>query len=332
MRIQGNLFVIKSKTLCLICFSTACLLLFARCRDGSRTKQPSVQSSDAALWIADVPISVSDLSQEFKLYLVQRGLEYPNSKREFERRINECIDEMTIARILDREGKLRNIKEQVSSSDVAEFSQEPIDFPKGFESLEKDRKAWRDRVRKQILTMDVASAISEELMAGFEVSDLDVKAEYESRKSELKVPVELEVRVIKCTKRELADELYGKLKNGWDFIKLAAQYSVVRGKGEKGEPYQKSIVDFPEEIQPELLALGNGKFSKVCEYAGNYSIYYLENKLPERILSLNEVQDTLRQEIISRERSRRYRAWLKEQVAAVKILKGTPIPYEGASQ
>jgi len=131
--------------------------------------------------------------------------------------------------------------------------------------------------------------------------------------------------VIRVPDPDLAEDIYRKLKRGWSFIKLAENYSNFRDSGEKGQIVRRPLPEFPERFQQNLELLQPGRFTKVMStQKGNY-IYRLEKKYPERILPLEDVRDTLRQELIARASSRKFRAWLETRVQKIEITMGTPI-------
>jgi hypothetical protein len=321
-----------SKKFCYLLLEILAVASFAGCvQDASNPKSRPTEIPAVAFWIDNKPVTVPEFQIEFAFFLKQRSLAFPQSKDEFVRLIDGCLHEYVEGKVLETESIARSVSDPISGADVAELTQEPIDFPEGFKILEKDRKIWRDRVKKQMVFLETASRISEQLMADYEVEEGDLQTAYDSRKQEFIVPEEFEIREIKVAQKELADQIHARLQDGWDFLKLAAQYSIIRGIGAKGEIYRKAVDDFPEENLKEIRALAKSKFSRVFTYNESFMIYKMEGKIPQRILPFSEVRDTLAQEFRSKERSRRYREWLKAKTDAVEVMPGTPIPFPGVS-
>jgi hypothetical protein len=285
-----------------------------------------------AVWIGDKPITAEELQVALSIFLLERGLAQAQSLEEHERIVKDCINDMAESYVLRKEAQKRGITDETSNLEIAGMVDEDSEFPTGFEELEKNRKAWQQRVKERMVLMETASIIGQELANDLQTDESEIEGAYDREKDDFKVPMELDVRVIRSVDKSLIDDVWKKLKVGWSFIKLAEQYSNVRGKGAKGEVFREPITDFPLEFQPELTQLAKGKFSSILTFEEEYYVYLIEGRTPEHVLPLTAIRDTLVSELQSRERSHRYREWMKQKVAELDIHIGTPIPYPGAKE
>src|SRR5690242_9567255 len=94
-----------------------------------------------------------------------------------------------------------------------------------YEKAVKQQGLTDEQAREAIRQQLVSQAVFKKVTGDVKVSDSDIKAYYNSHKSQYVQPQTRDVRHILVPKKALADSLYAQLKSGANFAKLAKQYS-----------------------------------------------------------------------------------------------------------
>jgi len=304
------------------------ICLFSAC--GIKTPDENLpDNTPVAAWIGDQSIPQKELEVVLRIFMADRDMELPKTEEEFNLIIKNCLRDMAETLILFQEAKKRHLQIEALDLDPETFGIGTDELPEGFEALSDDRKVWIERVKKRFTSMEIASIIARDLSKGIEISDEEIQLYYTEQEKLFIVPMEMEVRVIRVFDPDLALDIHKKLLRGWSFIKLAENYSNLRGDGARGKIIRKSISDFPPEFTSELEALKPRKTSPILTNGEGYFTFRIERQYPEHILPFDEVRDTLREELMSRERSKRFRNWLNDQVSKTDIRIGTPVPLPG---
>ncbi len=87
-------------------------------------------------------------------------------------------------------------------------------------------------------------------------------------------PVYMHLSEILCRTFDYADSAYQALKTGEDFSKVAEHYSIESSNNMKASSLGKvDIYRYPEEIQDQLMKLGENEFTEPISYGENYIIF-----------------------------------------------------------
>lgn len=286
----------------------------------------SQKPASIGAWIAGEPIEYGSLKQTIQTYLAERGMEAPKDEMLYRQITFNVLRDLAEIRVLENEAKQLNLALDLSDKDLNELNELDTDMPSGFDSLADDRNEWKERLKKRISLLNVAAEVSKNVSADIQISDQQLKDEYERNRELYFEPVSFDLRMIRVFDQKLAETIRKNVQKGWSFLKLAEQYSTLRDAGAAGALMHISLSEFPPDVGPELSTLAERKISPVLATDDGFFIVYIEKRYPERSLSFEDVRDRIYDDLISRERSHRYREWMKGKVAGMSIQIGTPIP------
>jgi parvulin-like peptidyl-prolyl isomerase len=177
-------------------------------------------------------------------------------------------------------------------------------------TYEAHRKQIRERIIIGFLTH---KNVSSEVI----ISPHKVEAFYMAHTNEFKMEDEVKLRMIVFTNspsteapqpRKLAEEVLAKLKEGADFGQLAAVYSQVPQRREKGEWTERAILR--KEIADAAFKLKAGQYSDVIETPEACYLVLIEDIKSSHMKSLGEVRDQIEGTLRLEERSRLEKQWL----------------------
>jgi parvulin-like peptidyl-prolyl isomerase len=177
-------------------------------------------------------------------------------------------------------------------------------------TIEGHRKQIRERIIISILSH---KNVSSEVI----ISPHKVEAFYMAHKNEFKMEDEVKLRMIVLTNnpssdapqpRKLAEEILAKLKEGADFGQLAAVYSQVPQRREKGEWMERAILR--KEIADAAFKLKAGEHSDVVDTPEACYIILVEDVKSSHMKTLGEVRDQIEGTLKLEERARLEKQWL----------------------
>ena len=126
----------------------------------------------------------------------------------------------------------------------------------------------KDVIRSQI----ISEKLFKKVTSTVKVSDQEVKAYYNSHKSQYGQPQTREVRHILVAKKALADSLYAQLKAGANFAKLAKKYSKDPGSASNGGKLTISKGQTVPAFDKTAFGLKKGELSKPIHTQYGYHI------------------------------------------------------------
>jgi PPIC-type PPIASE domain len=309
--------------------TAAMFFLWLNSCDRVPDKEPQqVPSEVTAGWIDSDPVMGKEMIARMKIRLAERGLALPGTQDELLTLQMACLREIARNRIIVREGQQLSKNDEPLTLDMTDMLGQTVDLPDGFEALELERKNWLDRASYQFQLMTYAGRISDHLSQSVSPSEELIEAAYQDEIETFTIPMELELCMIRVSDQSLADDIREKLKKRWNFEKLAERFSNLTGEGANGKQCRKSITEFPESFAGDLRTLSLKRTSDVLTSYEGYYIFKIYARHPKRILPLKEVRDTLIEELVSRERSRRFNSWMEMELSQTDIQMGTPVPLQ----
>jgi len=175
-------------------------------------------------------------------------------------------------------------------------------------------EAHRKQIRERIIISFLSHKnVSSEVI----ISPHKVEAFYMAHTNDFKMQDEVKLRMIVLTNtpsleapqpRKLAEEILAKLKEGTEFGQLAAVYSQVPQRREKGEWMERAILR--KEISDAAFKLKAGEYSDVIETSDGCYIILVEDIKSSHMKSLGEVRDQIEGTLKLEERARLERQWL----------------------
>jgi parvulin-like peptidyl-prolyl isomerase len=167
----------------------------------------------------------------------------------------------------------------------------------------------RDAIREQL----VSQALFKKLTTEVKVSDADIKAYYDTHKTQYVQPESREVRHILVTKKALADSLYQQLKGGANFAKLAKQYSKDPGSAAKGGKLTVSKGQTVPQFDKTAFSLKTGQLSQpVHTQYGYHIIQALTAVKAASTTSLAQVRASIRQQLEQQKKNDKITKWLED--------------------
>ncbi len=120
-----------------------------------------------------------------------------------------------------------------------------------------------------------------------------------------------------------AREVYDKAKAGESFEALIEAYSDDKSTANKEEGYviYKGSGMFAEEVEKAALKLNEGEISEPVSSPLGYHIIKLYEKLPEKVFSLEEKKEEIKEVVLNDKRNEKWNALLEEWKKEAKIKK-----------
>ncbi len=152
------------------------------------------------------------------------------------------------------------------------------------------------------------------------VTDDEIKKYYENNKDEFKKPETYKLSYIFVKDEDKLKKVVNELKNGTSFEKVASLYSddeeTRKNKGFLGEV---SIDELSEPYRSVISKLKVGEYSDPIKVENGYQIIRIDEKIPEKIVTLEEVKDKIREKLLSEKQQSALENFIKELKSKSKI-------------
>jgi parvulin-like peptidyl-prolyl isomerase len=252
--------------------------------------------------------------------------QYSREPDMFQKKLSEAETD-SLQRLLDRqlilhEFKSLKVPETILDSEVDREIQQEI------QSRYMDRMTLQKTLQAEGITYEAhRKQIRERIIIGFLshknvsseviISPHKVEAFYIAHTNDFKMQDEVKLRMIVLTNtpsleapqpKKLAEEILAKLKEGTEFGQLAAVYSQVSQRREKGEWMERAILR--KEIADAAFKLKAGEYSDVIETSDGCYIVLVEDIKSSHMKSLGEVRDQIEGTLKLEERARLEKLWL----------------------
>jgi parvulin-like peptidyl-prolyl isomerase len=178
-----------------------------------------------------------------------------------------------------------------------------------YEKAVKQQGLTDEQAREEIRAQLISQALFKKITGGVHVSDADVKAYYDSHKTQYGQPESRDVRHILVPSKTLADSLYAQLKAGANFAKLAKRYSKDPGSASNGGKLTVSKGQTVPEFDKTAFSLKTGQLSKpIHTQYGYHIIQALSGIKPSKTSPLSAV----RSQIESQLKNEKVTKWLTD--------------------
>ncbi len=169
----------------------------------------------------------------------------------------------------------------------------------------------------QQIDFDTAAVVATEL--GYTPQ---VQQEEEVKASHILVKVEKDATPEeRAAAKKKIEEIRDKITKGGDFAKLAAEFSdCPSGKRDGGNLDWFGKGRMVPEFEAAAFKLKPGELSDIVETSFGYHIIKVTDKRAEKILGFDEVKEDLRQDLINREKGKKFMDWLKGQKEKVTFM------------
>lgn len=231
----------------------------------------------------------------------------------------EILDQLIEKKILLQEAKHRGI--QVSKEEISRaIEQMKGNYPESeFNELLKARsltlEQWKHDVTETLL---IDKLIDTVVTSTLSISEQDIRSYYLNHRVEFEKKEEVRARQILVATEEEAKTLHPQLLAGADFIKLASEKSMSPDKISGGDLGYFARGQMPEEFDM-VFNLRINSISPIVKSPYGYHIFKVEEKRAPRLQSLDEVRETIRQQLMNEKKDRLRAEWTKELKAKAHI-------------
>jgi parvulin-like peptidyl-prolyl isomerase len=304
------------KRLLLFAFASLTLVIVAGCGGSSAA---TLSTSDVAV-VGDQHIT----KDQFRALLGRAEKSYEAQKRTFPKPGSaeyEQLKSQAITFLVQR----AEIAEQASKEGVdvsnAKVDKEIARYKKEFYGGSEARyeKAVKqqgltdaqahDEIRAQLVSQDLFKKITGDV----KVSDSEIKAYYDSHKSQYGQPQSREVRHILVNSKSLADKLYGELNGGANFATLAKRYSKDPGSASNGGKLTVSKGQTVPEFDKAAFSLKKGQISKpIKTQYGYHIIQALSGIKAATTTPLSKVHAAIKQQLEQQRKNDKMTKWLED--------------------
>ncbi len=301
----------------LVLFGFASLALFAAACGG--TSSATLGSDDVAV-VGDTQIS----KQEFQQLMARAKKSYDQQKRafpkagsaEYEQLKGQAITFLVQQAEVDGQAKKLgvDISDEKVDKEIARYKKQfyggsDARYEKAVKQQGLTDEQARDAIRQQL----ISQALFKKVTGNVKVSDADIKAYYDTHKTQYVQPESRDVRHILVTKKALADSLYQQLKGGANFAKLAKQYSKDPGSAAHGGKLTVSKGQTVPQFDKTAFTLKTGQISQpVHTQYGYHIIQALSAIKAASTTSLAQVRASIRQQLEQQRKNDQITKWLDD--------------------
>jgi parvulin-like peptidyl-prolyl isomerase len=183
-----------------------------------------------------------------------------------------------------------------------------------YEKTLKQQGLTQDQAKEEVRASLIAEAVFKKVTDKVNVSQTDIKAYYDSHKSQYIQPQSREVRHILVTKKALAETLWSKLKAGASFAALAKKYSKDPGSASNGGKLTISKGQTVAEFDKTAFDLKKGELSPpIHTQYGYHIIQALSAVKPAQTTSLSKVQASIKQQLEQQQKNDLMTKWVDQK-------------------
>jgi parvulin-like peptidyl-prolyl isomerase len=183
-----------------------------------------------------------------------------------------------------------------------------------YEKTLKQQGLTQDQAKEEVRASLIAEAVFKKVTDKVNVSQKDIKAYYDSHKSQYVQPQSREVRHILVTKKALAETLWSKLKAGASFAVLAKKYSKDPGSASNGGKLTISKGQTVAEFDKTAFDLKKGELSPpIHTQYGYHIIQALSAVKPAQTTPLSKVEASIKQQLEQQEKNDLMTKWVDQK-------------------
>ncbi|MDZ4198924.1 MAG: peptidyl-prolyl cis-trans isomerase [Kiritimatiellia bacterium] len=275
--------------------------------------------NDRVITMGDVILLAS--AQEQRLRMQASGINTAARIKDlYSQALNELIDRALILEEVKRKDLPLNekaIDDYVAQNIREQFGNDRTKFLEALASERISLDEYRARNREDLLVLMLRR---QEIGDRAVVTPREVRNLYEDRLEQYTQPEQIKLSVLalhrgvtpedQAAKRELADKLSVRLRNGEDFAGLARENSEGPGAAAGGEWNWMGVRDVLPEIRMAVSGLEPGGLSPVLETPEWLFILRLDARRPGKVTPFEDVRQEIESALRRTEEQRVYRAWI----------------------
>jgi peptidyl-prolyl cis-trans isomerase C len=286
-----------------------------------------VQMPEILATVDGVPITraafQSAIKQTIEFYRSQ-GMQVPVSQVQL---LQMVMDQLIAKELVYQEARSRGMDAEAEVDQMIAEAKEKAGSEEQFQAVLQQRGVTEEQVReatrRQVLTERI---IDEELTSKVEITPEMVEKFYEDNPQRFVAPERIRARHIlisipqgapesvKEEARAKIDELAAKLAEGADFATLAKQESEDQASAANGGDLGFFTRNqMPPAFAAAAFSLEPGQVSDVVETSFGYHLIYVEERLPEQKIELNDdVRGAIRLQLTQDQVKDKLRIWAEE--------------------
>jgi parvulin-like peptidyl-prolyl isomerase len=176
----------------------------------------------------------------------------------------------------------------------------------------KQQGLTEDQAKEEVRNQLISEELFKKVTGTVTVSKQEIKAYYNSHKSQYGQPQTREVRHILVPKKALADSIYAQLKSGANFATLAKKYSKDPGSASNGGKLTISKGQTVPAFDKTAFALKKGELSKpIHTQYGYHIIQALSEIKPAKTTSLSKVESSIKQQLEQQRKNDAMTKWVE---------------------
>jgi len=180
-----------------------------------------------------------------------------------------------------------------------------------YEKTLKQQGLTQDQAKEEVRAQLISEALFKKVTGNVKVSKDEIKAYYNSHKSQYGQPQTRDVRHILVTKKALADSIYAQLKAGANFAKLAKKYSKDPGSASNGGKLTISKGQTVPAFDKTAFSLKKGELSPpIHTQYGYHIIQALSDVKAAQTTSLDKVESSIKQQLESQRKNDVMTKWV----------------------
>jgi parvulin-like peptidyl-prolyl isomerase len=184
---------------------------------------------------------------------------------------------------------------------------------KRFQDALKQQGLTEEQARESLRTSLISEELFKKITEDVEVTDQEIKAYYDSHKSQYGQPESRDVRHILVQKKSLADRLYGQLKSGANFAVLAKRYSKDPGSASNGGKLTVSKGQTVPEFDKTAFELKKGQLAApIKTQYGYHIIQALSDIKPAQSTPLSKVKASIKQQLEQQQKNDATTKWVEK--------------------
>lgn len=289
--------------------------------------------SRVAATVNDVPITFAEVEEEINR-VIARALYHRDvspEKREAFRK--EALERLIEKELGYQEAKRREIKaEKEKIREKVEEVKKRFPSEKAFEEALKRRsltlKKYEELIEKEFIADKIFRA---EVDDKAKTGDAELKAYYDGNMHRYREQEKIKVRHImimfdpskgeedKERARAKAMEALKRIKAGEDFATLAHEYSEDSYKAKGGDLGYIHRGRMEPDIEKAAFGLKTGETMGPAETEQGFYLIKVEDRIPERQLSFDEVKERIRSELEGRKKEETRKEWVNSLREKAKI-------------
>lgn len=266
-----------------------------------------VPAAKAAAIVNGEPIGLEEFDNEFRLMQIYYSAVSEGDMRSIKLRLFEqVIDRHLLVQEARRLG-LKLTRSEVDGTFRDALKDVHDDLPVILKRRGVSEDAWRRKLLQERL---VQKLVDKEVNAKAQVASHDVTEYYWAHLGDYRLPAAVRARHLVVRTRAKLQKALDALKKGHDFRRIAETFSQDPEPSRGGDWSFMETDRLPAAYLSALSALAPGQISRPLKDDFGYHLFQLIEWRSERMRTLAEVKDKIRDELLKKEQDKRFGLWM----------------------